>query len=191
MIPALNGSACKLSGVITAIALLGTGCGAPKNGSKTNDSAEMIHTGQAVSCTDGDTCNIRLDEDDSIMKVRLIGIDAPETSHGDGTPGQPLGQDARAHINEIVKGKSVRVNAINLDRYGRTLGEIYVGKLLVNVDMLKQGLAEAYIWSDDVIDADRYRSAESKAKGDDKGIWSLSDYESPEDYRRRMREEAE
>ena len=126
----------RLFGVLAAVSVLAA-CGTKSNDSETS-ATDTHKKGQAISCTDGDTCNIRLESDDSIMKVRLIGIDAPETSHGDVTPGQPLGQDARAHINEKVKGKTLRVNAISKDRYGRTLGEIFVGKLLINVDMLKE-----------------------------------------------------
>lgn len=179
----------KISGFITVLALMGTGCGKPNSASKTKEGDIWAYQGQVVTCSDGDTCNIRLEEDDAIMKVRLIGIDAPEVTHGPGTEGQPMGNESRVHINALIKGKNVKVLAINEDRYGRTLGEIYLGNKLVNVDMLKQGLAESYIWSEDEINAKSYKSAEYKAKTSELGIWSLNDYESPEDFRRRMKEE--
>ena len=113
----------------------------------------------------------------------LIGIDAPETSHGPTEDGQPYGKEARDHINSLVKGKSVRILAIDTDRYDRTLGEMYLGKALINVGMLKEGLAVTYIWSKDDINAPTYVSAETKAQKADKGIWSLDSFESPEDYR--------
>ncbi len=177
--------------MITAITLLSVGCGAGSKQSETKDTTPTEHFGKVNSCTDGDTCSIKLDNDLSNLKVRLIGIDAPETSHGPTEDGQPFGQEARDHINSLVKGKAVRIVAIDTDRYGRTLGEMYVGTVLVNVGMLKAGLAQTYIWDKDDINANTYVSAETKAQKDEKGIWSLDSFESPEDYRRRLREAAE
>lgn len=178
----------RLSSLIVAAAVLSVGCGQKKNSSTVSDTAE-IHRGTVSACADGDTCNIKLDDDGSTMKVRLIGIDAPESRGGDNNEGQPFGQEAKAYINDLIKGKSVKIRAISLDKYERTLGEIYLGNKLVNVDILRQGLAESYIWSDDTINADKYRDVEEKAYEAELGIWSLDEYESPEDFRRRMKEE--
>ena len=169
---------------------LTVGCGAQSKQSEVKDTTPTEHFGKVNTCSDGDTCSIKLDSDLSTLKVRLIGIDAPETKHGPTEDGQPFGQEARDHINSLVKGKSVRIVAIEQDMYGRTLGEMYVGKSLVNVGMLKAGLALVYIWDKDDINAATYVSAQTKAKKDEKGIWSLDSFEKPEDYRRRIRDTA-
>jgi micrococcal nuclease len=189
MFLSLNARQAKISGLIV-LTLSGVGCGGQKSSSSVSDDA-TFYEGSVSTCADGDTCNVKLDDDGSTLKVRLIGIDAPESRGGDDGRGQPLGQEAKAHINTLIKGKHVKVRVISLDRYERSLGEVFYGNMLVNVEMLKQGLAESYIWSDDVINAPRYESAEAKAQSAHKGIWSLEDYERPEDFRRRMREETE
>jgi len=186
----LNLSRFKVPSTIAAISLFSIGCGAQSNQSAVKDSTPTEHFGKVSSCNDGDTCTIKLENDLSSLKVRLIGIDAPETGHGPNDRGQPFGKESRDHINSLIKGKSVRVVAIDTDRYDRTLGEIYLGNVLVNVGMLKEGLAVTYIWSRDDINAPTYISAETKAQNAEKGIWSLDSFESPEDYRRRLREEA-
>jgi micrococcal nuclease len=186
----LNLSRFTVPSTIAAIALLSTACGTESKPSVTKDATPTEHFGTVNTCSDGDTCTIKLENDLSTLKVRLIGIDAPETSHGPNEDGQPFGKEARDHINSLVKGKSVRILAIDTDRYDRTLGEMYLGKALINVGMLKEGLAVTYIWSKDDINAPTYVSAETKAQKADKGIWSLDSFESPEDYRRRLREEA-
>lgn len=191
MFLSLSARQAKISGLI-ALSLSGVGCGGQNSSSSVTDNAEAAYyEGDVSTCADGDTCNIKLDEDGSTLKVRLIGIDAPESRGGDDGRGQPLGQEAKSQINALIKGKHVRVRVISKDRYERSLGEVFYGSMLVNVEMLKRGLAQTYIWSNDVINAGRYRSAEAKAKDSETGIWSLEDYESPEDFRRRMREEVE
>ncbi len=145
--------------------------------------------GTVKTCHDGDTCVIELDGGGSDQKVRFIGIDAPETSGGEGNDGQPLGQEARKALNELIKGKHVKLHAVKADTYGRTLGEVYLGTMLVNVEMVKRGHAETYIWSDSEIAAQAYRNAEKAAKDADRGIWSLTDYERPEDFRARTKDQ--
>jgi micrococcal nuclease len=186
----LNLSHFRVPAVFTATLFISIGCGAHSKQSEVKDTTRLEHFGKVNTCTDGDTCTVKLDSDLSNLKVRLIGIDAPETKHGPTEDGQPFGQEARDHLNSLVKGKSVRVVVIDKDMYGRTLGEMYVGNTLVNVRMLKAGLALTYIWDKDDINAATYVSAETKAKKDEKGIWSLDSFESPEDYRRRQRDAA-
>jgi endonuclease YncB( thermonuclease family) len=147
-------------------------------------------TGKVWTCHDGDTCIIKLSDNGGSLKVRFLGIDAPEVSGGDENEGQPLGQDARDALNGLIKGKSVRVHTVSRDKYDRMLSEIYLGDMLVNVEMLKRGMAQSYIWWNDTIDEEVYVSAEKHAKEAKLGIWSLTTYEEPEDFRMRTREPA-
>jgi micrococcal nuclease len=73
--------------------------------------------------------------------------------------------------------------------YGRMLGEIYLGDLNLNVEQLKQGFAEEYIWNANEVDAPLYRQAEKSAKDAGRGIWELENYESPQDFRQRTKED--
>ena len=91
---------------------------------------------------DGDT--IKVSRDGTTINVRLVGIDAPETSKRKNEPGQPFSRKSTKHLASLVLNKSVTVKSYGTDRYGRTLGVVFVGDLNVNLEMVKVGLAEVY-----------------------------------------------
>jgi endonuclease YncB( thermonuclease family) len=75
-------------------------------------------SGKVVAVTDGDTIKT-LDSNNVQYKVRLTGIDAPEKA-------QPFGNASRKYLASLVAGKNVRVESSKKDRYGRTLGKVWV-----------------------------------------------------------------
>lgn len=182
----------KQTAAIMFVATVLGACGerAPKS---TTDAAATVQDnsfveGRVQICHDGDTCVVRLADQAGTLKIRFIGIDAPEVSGGADGEGQPLGIAARNQLNALIKGKHVRIHAIKSDQYGRTLAQVYLDQLLVNTEMLARGFAEAYIWGQSDIDAPAYRAAQRDAKDSQLGIWSLDEYESPQDFRSRTRE---
>ena len=72
--------------------------------------------GKVVSVHDGDTLRV-LDAAGTQHKVRLQGIDSPETK-------QAFGTKARNRLADLTLGKAVTVRVHGRDRYGRTLGTI-------------------------------------------------------------------
>ena len=72
------------------------------------------------------------------------------------------------------------------DRYGRTLGVVFVGGKNVNLEMVKEGLAEVYRGKPARgLDLDPYWKAEAEARNFKLNIWSLGDkYVSPRDWRK-------
>jgi micrococcal nuclease len=95
---------------------------------------------------DGDTIVVSPNE-----KVRLIGVDTPETVHPNKVV-QCFGKDAKEFTRAAVEGKRVRVvldeaNALrkHTDRYGRTLGYLYTEDgTLLNAELIRRGYAHAY-----------------------------------------------
>jgi endonuclease YncB( thermonuclease family) len=77
-----------------------------------------IIEGRVVGVSDGDTITV-LDSDKRQHKVRLSGIDAPEKS-------QPYGDASKKNLSRLVYLKDVRVESHKQDRYGRTLGKVWV-----------------------------------------------------------------
>jgi len=71
-------------------------------------------TGKVVGVSDGDTITV-LDADKRQHKIRLEGIDAPESS-------QDYGSRAKQSLSDLVFGKTVTVTSSKRDRYGRVLG---------------------------------------------------------------------
>jgi len=134
--------------------------------------------------TDGDT--IKVSSDGTITTVRLVGIDAPETSKRKNEPGQPFSRKSTKHLASLELNKSVTVKSYGTDRYGRTLGVVFVDGKNVNLEMVKVGLAEVYRGRPAPgLDIDPYWKAEAEAKNASVGMWSLGDkYMSPKEWRR-------
>jgi len=91
---------------------------------------------------DGDT--IKAKGHDIEIKVRLVGIDAPETSKKKNNPGQPYSQQAKKYLTELVMNKTVDVQGYGLGPYNRILGVIFLNGKDINLEMVKVGLAEVY-----------------------------------------------
>ena len=85
--------------------------------------------------------------------------------------------------------KVVEVEGYGLDRYSRVLGIVCVDGKNVNLEMVKEGLAEVYRDPPAKgLEMEPYRQAEAEAKKADRGMWSLGDkYVSPREWRRMNR----
>jgi endonuclease YncB( thermonuclease family) len=92
-------------------------------------------TGKVVKVADGDTITVLAGG--ARHRVRLAGIDAPEK-------GQPFGRRAWESLDATVCGKVVKVAWKKRDRYGRILGEVYLGEYSVNLEMVRSGYARHY-----------------------------------------------
>ena len=106
-------------------------------------------------------------------KIRLYGIDAPE-SH------QAFGQKSKHHLSSLVFGKDVRVAYKSRDKYGRILGIVYVDGRDVNLAMLQAGYAWHYKRFDS---SPAYAAAETEARAARLGLLSDHNPIPPEQYR--------
>lgn len=117
---------------------------------------------------DGDTIEIA-----GGKRIRYIGIDTPEIHHPK-KPVECFGQEAAEFNRNLVEGKEVRLekDVSETDRYGRLLRYVYIGDLLVNDYLVRQGYAHAVTFPPDVKYADRFRLAEQEARVNNRGLWS-------------------
>ena len=88
---------------------------------------------KVIRVYDGDT--IKAVGHDIEIKVRLVGIDAPETSKGKRKPGQPFGRKAEKHLaalilNKVVDIKSSHPPALSRMAKTRRFPKLLVGQLL-------------------------------------------------------------
>ena len=90
-----------------------------------------------ASCYDGDTCRTNTGE-----KIRLACIVTPELRGKRADPIPALA--ARDHLREMVVGKAVGLRRITTDRYGRTVGELFLDGTNVQQAMVASGHAEIY-----------------------------------------------
>jgi micrococcal nuclease len=132
-------------------------------------------TGKVVGVTDGDT--IRVLSDNHPIKIRLNGIDAPET-------GQAYGQRAKQFVSEQCFGQTVRVEESGTDKYGRTIGDIYLeDETHLNVAVVRNGFAwwyRKYAEGNDVL-----AQAEEEARKAGRGLWAEPNPVAPWDWRHR------
>lgn len=134
--------------------------------------------------SDGDT--LKAESQGIEITVRLVGIDAPETSRKKNQPGQPFSKRAKLHLTKMVLNKIVEIDGYGLDRYSRMLGVVYVDEKNVNLELIKQGLAEVYRGRPPKgLDLETYWKAEAEAREARLNMWSLGDkYISPKDWRK-------
>jgi endonuclease YncB( thermonuclease family) len=144
----------------------------------------FVVTVQRVS--DGDTI-IALTADGTKLRLRLLGIDAPEIPHGK-KDGQPFGEEARDYLDHLVGGKTVRVDAYGPDRYHRVLAVIWDGQVNVNLLLVAMGYAEVYRGAPCQVYCRELEQTETRARHDRVGMWRQgAGYESPAAFRRRLR----
>ena len=86
---------------------------------------------------DGDTVLVVLDGQHEPVKLRIDGIDAPESC-------QPGGEAARNVMLDLVMRKAVQVRVDGHDTYGRAVGRLSVNGLDVGAEMVRLGMAWAY-----------------------------------------------
>jgi micrococcal nuclease len=139
--------------------------------------AETI-TGKVVSVSDGDTITIAGTWKQ--VKIRLFGIDTPETS-------QSYGQAAKNFTSAMIAGREVRVEPITTDRYGRTVGMVFVDDINLNEQIVAQGFGwmyrqyckESYCYD--------WLKLEEAAKAARKGLWAEANPVPPWEYRQEQR----
>jgi micrococcal nuclease len=136
---------------------------------------------------DGDTLTVR--DGSREITIRLVGIDAPETSKEKREPGQPFSQQATKHLAGLVLNRIVEIKEYGHDRYGRTLAVVFLEGKNINLEMVRAGLAEVYRGGHAPgFDPAPYEEAERKAKAEKKEMWSQGNkYVSPREWRRMER----
>lgn len=135
--------------------------------------------GQVVSVTDGDTIKV-LDPAGQQVKVRLYGIDTPEKK-------QSFGQAATKHTANMIAGKTVEIEEVDRDRYGRIVGIVLVGGVNVNQELVKNGYAWVYKQYCKKPECREWQVLEQAAKATRLGLWLDPAPMSPWDWRRGQR----
>ena len=116
-------------------------------------------TGRVVSIHDGDTVTVL--QDSTQVKVRLNEIDAPELK-------QAFGTRARQALGERLQGKQVRVEWEKRDKYGRTLGTVYLADESINLWLVRNGWAWQY---KQYSKSETLKRAEDAARKERVGLW--------------------
>ncbi len=135
--------------------------------------------------SDGDTITA-ITSNQTKLRLRLLGIDAPEIPHGK-KPGQPFGDQARDYLDHLIGGKTVRVDAYGPDEYKRVLAVVWDEQINVNLLMVAMGYAEVYRGAPCKVYCRELEDAEAKARQYRVGMWAQGSYESPAAFRQRLK----
>ena len=103
--------------------------------------AQMIN-GMVREVFDGDTLLVVTRQEGQI-KVRLYGIDAPETRKPDRI-GQPYGEQAKRVLKYKLLGREVQLEVRELDQYNRVVAVVRQGGHDINAEMVAEGMVWAY-----------------------------------------------
>ncbi|MFZ9629805.1 MAG: thermonuclease family protein [Ilumatobacteraceae bacterium] len=126
-----------------------------------------------VDVVDGDTIDIEIDG--ATERVRLIGIDTPETVKPN-TPVQCYGPEASAFTTATLPPSTpVRLerDAEARDAYGRLLAYVYraTDGLFVNLAIVAGGYARPFPFEPNTAHADRFADAALAARRAHLGLW--------------------
>ena len=126
-----------------------------------------------VRVVDGDT--IVVSDKGKDVKVRLVGVDTPETVHPT-KPVEHYGKEASRFTINLLKGEKVYLVGEPLpgalDRYGRTLAYVYRAPdgLFVNAEIIRQGYGHAYTQIPSKY-MEEFKQLEQFARKAEKGLW--------------------
>ncbi|MBI2836480.1 MAG: thermonuclease family protein [Chloroflexi bacterium] len=128
----------------------------------TGPAATAPDTALVIRVIDGDTIDI-----EGGIRVRYIGIDTPERD-------EVFYREATEANRRLVEGKNVRLekDVSDKDRYGRLLRYVWVGDRMVNVELVRLGMAEAKSYPPDVKYQDYFEQLEKEARAAGRGVWA-------------------
>lgn len=123
---------------------------------------------------DGDTVELA-----DGRRLRYIGIDTPELHRKVGDrwvkKPEPFGQEAFDRNRQWVLGRRVRLefDVQSRDRYGRLLAYVYVGDIMVNAELVKEGFAQPLTIPPNVRHAELFRGLAAEARSNRRGLWAV------------------
>jgi micrococcal nuclease len=107
-------------------------------------------------------------------RVRLLGVDTPETKHPD-IPPEPLGAEASEFTRRHIEGRTVTLqfDRERRDRYHRVLAYVYLDDWMLNEELIRAGFSRAetrFPYSTAM--KRRFRTAEKEARENNRGLWA-------------------
>ena len=142
--------------------------------------------GRVVRVADGDTITI-LDGANVQHRIRLQGIDAPE-SH------QAFGTQSKKNLSDLIFDREVTVEYEKTDQYGRIVGKVLLDGTDVNLEQIKAGMAwhyKEYQREQSAVDREVYARAEDEARNARRGLWADADPIEPSAFRKEQKRERE
>lgn len=131
----------------------------------------QTYQGKIISVIDGDTFIFQTQE--GSLNIRMTDIDAPEKA-------QDYGKESKAFLEKFVNQKATVIGK-GTDRYGRTLGTLFIDSKNINLESVETGNAWHYVkYSTDTT----FANAEALARANKIGLWKEEGPEAPWEFRK-------
>ena len=122
---------------------------------------------------DGDTFWVD-DGTEKGKKVRLIGVDAPESRRTGRKETGYYGKESKIFLTQLLSGEEVRLeyDVDPTDRYGRVLAYVYLKDgTFVNAELVRQGYAMVLTVPPNVKFAEQFVRHQRSARDEKRGLW--------------------
>ncbi|MCF7792977.1 MAG: thermonuclease family protein [Candidatus Cloacimonetes bacterium] len=131
--------------------------------------------GNVMRVIDGDTAEIFVDG--FLYVVRYLMIDTPEL-HSKFKDVEPFAKEACEFNKRLVEGKTVILekDKTEFDKYGRLLRYVYLDSIMINLELIRCGLAEILFIKPDVKHYSLFAEIQSDAQEKKLGIWSIREF---------------
>jgi micrococcal nuclease len=139
--------------------------------------AGVVTNAVIVRHVDGDTVVAKMDGEKDEVKIRLLGVNTPE-SVDPRRPVECFGKEASAYTGKRTEGKRVRLEADpqadNVDKYGRFLRTIVLEDGTdVNAELVHEGYAYAYVsFPMTATRKTNLKKLQSEAEAAKRGLWN-------------------
>jgi endonuclease YncB( thermonuclease family) len=133
--------------------------------------------GNVVGISDGDTIKVLRNRQE--VRIRLWGVDCPERR-------QDFGDRAKRRTSELAFGKTVEIQEMDRDRYGRTVAIVILPDgLILNEALVGDGLAWVHLkYCNRPEKCAKWQDLERSARSRMLGLWSMPNPVAPWEFRR-------
>ena len=143
-------------------------------------SSELSKAYDVIRVVDGDT--IIVDINGTEERVRMIGIDTPESVHPDAEKNTQYGKVASQYTSSRLEGQQVSLeyDVEERDKYGRLLAYVYLDGEMFNAELVRKGYAMVYTYPPNVKYVDTFTQLQKEARSEKLGVWA--EYADSGDY---------
>lgn len=126
---------------------------------------------EVIRVVDGDTFVVKYNGKEE--KVRLIGVDTPESVHPDETKNTEFGNKVSNYTKQMLEGKQVELefDVESRDKYGRLLAYVYLDGQMYNKMLLEKGYAKIATYPPNVKYVDDFTKIQIEARENKVGLW--------------------
>lgn len=141
--------------------------------SKTNINDNKVY--EVIRVVDGDTFVINYNGKNE--KVRLIGVDTPESVHPNEEKNTEFGDEVSKYSKEILSGKQVvlEFDVQERDKYGRLLAYVYLDDQMYNKLLLEKGYAKIATYPPNVKYVEEFTTIQKQARKNKVGLWAYEE----------------